>query len=103
MVLEAVCDVEYLGDEFEAVSDVERSRNHSRIVAKSGAEHLPEVTLLGLRRNARRRARSLTVDDHHRRFDHRGNAQSFAHQRQPPSPPTPHPPDTPWTPPDPHV
>src|SRR5258708_14254934 len=78
--LEAVCDIEYLGDELEAISDVQRSRNHSRIVTKSGAEHLPEVTLLGLRRNARRRARSLTVDDYHRRFDHRGHAQSLAHQ-----------------------
>src|SRR5260370_4028040 len=92
--LEAVCDVEYLGDELEAISDVQRSRNHSRIVTKSGAEHLPEVTLLGLRRNARRRARSLTVDDHHRRFDHRGHAQSLAHHDEAPSRTTAHGSDT---------
>src|SRR5882672_5263382 len=46
--LEAIGDIEYFGDELEAIADVQRSGHHSRIVSKSGAEHLPEVALLGL-------------------------------------------------------
>src|ERR1700687_2511413 len=77
--LEAVSNIKYLGNKLEAVSDVERSSDHPRIIAKGGAEHLPEVALLGFGGDTRRRAGSLAVDDHHRGFDHRGHAQSLAH------------------------
>src|SRR5882762_10702623 len=67
--LEPVGKVEDLGDKLEAIADVQRSCDHSRIIAKRRAEHLPEVALLGFGGNARGRARSLTVDNHHRGFD----------------------------------
>src|SRR5258708_6995159 len=77
--LKLVRDVENLWDKFEAVSDVQRSRNHSGIIAKSSAEHLPKVALLGLGRDSCGRARSLAVNDHYWGFDHGGHAQTFAH------------------------
>src|SRR5713226_5913042 len=80
--LEPVSKIEYLRDELEAIADVKRSRNHSRIVAKSGAEHLPQVALLGLGGNASGRARTLAVDDDHRGFDHGGHTESLAHQSE---------------------
>jgi hypothetical protein len=78
--LEAVHDIEHLGDELEAIGNVQRSRDRSGIIPKRCAEHLPEVALLGLGGNTRGRAGSLTVDDHHRGFDHGGHAESLAHQ-----------------------
>src|SRR5882762_3298218 len=78
--LEPVGKVEDLGDKLEAIADVQRRCDYSRIIAKSRPEHLPEVALLGLRGNACGRAGSLAVDNHHRSFDHRGHAQALAHQ-----------------------
>src|SRR5437879_11039944 len=73
--LETVGKVEDFGDHREAIADVQRSSNHSRIIAKSGTQHLPQVALLGFRGNTRGRARSLAVDHHYWSFDHRGHAQ----------------------------
>src|SRR5215469_5026935 len=81
--LKAVGNVEYLGDELEAIADVQRSRNYSGIIPKGGAEHLPEVALFGLGGNARGRTGALTVDDHHRSLDHGGHAQALAHKGEP--------------------
>src|SRR5216683_6040476 len=78
--LEPVGKVEDLGDKLEAIANVQRSCDHSRIIAKSGAEHLPEVALLGFRGNAGGRAGSLAVDNHYRGLDHRGHAQALAHE-----------------------
>src|SRR5712691_9432324 len=78
--LEPVGKVEDLGDKLEAIANVQRSRDDSRIIAKSRAEHLPKVALLGLGGNARGRAGSLAVDNHHRGFNHGGHAQALTHQ-----------------------
>ena len=80
--LEAVGDVEDLGNDLEAVSNVERSADHSRIIAESCAEHLPQIALLGLCGNARRRSCALAVNHHHRSLHHRGHTEPFAHQRE---------------------
>src|SRR5882672_4336849 len=80
--LEAISDIENFGNELEAIADVQRSGHHSRIVAKSGAEHLPQVALLGFGGNAGGRASTLTIDDDHRGFDHGGHAEAFAHQSE---------------------
>src|SRR3984957_18370001 len=78
--LEPVSDIKNLRDDFEAVSNIERCRDRTRIVAKSGAQHLPEVTLLGFGWNSRRRTGTLAVDYHYRRFHHGGQAQALGHQ-----------------------
>ena len=68
--LEAVDDVEYLGDDLEAIADVKRGGDHSGVITKSGPEHLPEVALLGFGGNTRGRAGPLAVDHYHRGFGH---------------------------------
>ena len=45
--LEFVDDVEHFRDELEAVANVQRCRDHSGIIAKRSAQHLPQVTLFG--------------------------------------------------------
>src|SRR5712691_2290055 len=83
--LEPVGEVENLRDELEAIADVQRSSNHSGIVTKCGAQHLPQVALLGLGGNAGGWTGSLAVDDDHRSFDHGGHAKAFAHQGEAPA------------------
>ena len=50
--LESIRDVENLGHEVEAVQNVGRRCDDARKVAEARTEHLPEVTLLRLGRNA---------------------------------------------------
>src|SRR6267378_4210283 len=78
--LKAIGDVENLRYELEAIADVQRSGHHTRVVTKSGAEHLPQVALLGLGGHAGGWAGTLAIDDHHRSFDHGGHAESLAHE-----------------------
>ena len=81
--LEAVDEVEHFGNQLEAVGDVQRRGNRARIISECRAEHLPQVALLGFRRNARRWPRALTINDHDGSFDHRGHPQALAHQCEP--------------------
>ena len=53
--LEAISYIEDLRNQFEAVSDVERRRDDSGVVAEGRTQHLPQITLLSLRGNARGR------------------------------------------------
>src|SRR5882672_1112053 len=73
--LEAISDIENFGDELEAITDVQWSGHHSRIVTKCGAKHLPQVALLGLGGNAGGWACSLAIDNDHRSLDHGGHAE----------------------------
>ena len=57
-------------------------RDDARIVAVAGAQHLPEVALLGLGGDAGGRAGALDVDDDDGSFDHGGHAEAFGHQRE---------------------
>ncbi len=78
--LKPVSDVKDLWHELEAVADVQGCRDHTRIIAKRGTKHLPEVALLRLGGDPSGRAGTLAVDDHDRSFDHSGHAQTLAHE-----------------------
>ena len=51
-----------------------------RIVAVAGAQHLPEVALLGLGGNPGGRTGALHVDHHDRSLHHGRHAEAFGHQ-----------------------
>src|SRR5437667_12311334 len=78
--LEAVGEIENLGNDFEAISNIERGGNDTRIVAEGSAQHLPEIALLCLGRDSRGRASPLTINHYHRWFHHGGHAEAFTHQ-----------------------
>src|SRR5215472_3518791 len=80
--LEAICDVEDFGNDLEAVSDIERRPDDSRIITKRSAEHLPKIALLRFCWHPSRRARALAVDDDDWSLHHRGHAKPLAHQRE---------------------
>src|SRR5580704_15292262 len=77
--LEAIGNVEDFRDELEAVGDVERRGDDSRIVSKRGAEHLPQIALLGLGGNSGGRAGTLAIDNDNRDFRLRRQAKALAH------------------------
>src|SRR5262249_33604385 len=81
--LKAIHNIEHLRNQLEAVSDVQRRSNNTRIIAKSRTQHLPKIALLSLGGNSRGRSRALAIDDHDRSFDHGRHAQALAHQREP--------------------
>ena len=66
----AVRKIENLGNDLEAVSNVERSRDGPRIVSKACAQHLPQVALFGFCRYPRGRSSALAVDHHYGSFHH---------------------------------
>src|SRR5260370_3109443 len=78
--LKTISDVEHLGNDFEAISDIERSRNGARIVAEGGPQHLPKIALLRLGGNPCGRTGPLTVNHNYRSFHHRSQPEAFAHQ-----------------------
>src|SRR5439155_8517658 len=78
--LKAVGEIENLGNDFEAISNIERGGNDTRIIAEGSAQHLPEIALLRLSRDARGRASPLTVNYDDRSFHHGGHAEAFTHQ-----------------------
>ena len=78
--MEAVGKIENLGNDFEAISNIERGGNDTRIIAEGSAQHLPEIALLRLGRDARGRASPLTVNYDDRSFHHGGHAEAFTHQ-----------------------
>ena len=78
--MEAVGKIENLGNDFEAISNIERGGNDTRIVAEGSAQHLPEIALLCLGRDSRGRASPLTINHYHRCFHHGGHAEAFTHQ-----------------------
>src|SRR5438552_3397705 len=80
VALKAVGNVENLGNDFEAISNIERGGNDTRIIAEGSAQHLPEIALLRLGRDARGRASPLTVNYDDRSFHHGGHAEAFTHQ-----------------------
>src|SRR5450631_1875296 len=80
--LKLVHDIEYLRYQREAVADIQRRCYHPGIIPECGAQHLPQIALLGLRRHARRRASALAINHHHRNLRHRRQSKSFAHQRK---------------------
>ncbi len=57
-------------------------RDDPRIVAEAGAQHLPQIALLGLGRDTGGWPGALDVDAHHRRFHHRRSPSAFGHQRK---------------------
>ena len=59
-----------------------RRDDDARVIALAGAEHLPQVALLGLGRHAGGRAGALHVDADHRDFHHRRHAERLGHQRE---------------------
>src|SRR5207245_5480492 len=61
--LEAIRKIVDLGNGLKTIEDVGGRYDDPRIVAVAGAQHLPEVPLLGLGRNSRRRAGALDVND----------------------------------------
>ena len=75
--LEAVGDVEDFRDEGEAVANIKRSGDDPGIIAKGGAQHLPEIALLGLGGNSGGRARTLAVNHHDGNFGLGGEAQGL--------------------------
>ena len=66
----------------EAVADARRRRDDAGIVALPGAEHLPEIALLGLGGYAGCGSGPLHVDADDRNFHHRCRAQRLRHQRE---------------------
>src|SRR6185437_16757286 len=54
--LKAIGNVEDFRNQFEAVTDVQRSRDHAGVITKGRAEHLPKIALLRFGRHAGRRA-----------------------------------------------
>src|SRR5579864_3938607 len=81
--LEAVSYVENLGDQLEAIGDVERSRDNSWVVAEGRTQHLPQVTLLGFGGDTSGWPRTLAINHHHRNLCLRREAESLAHQGKP--------------------
>ena len=61
---------------------VRRRDDDARVVALPGAQHLPQVALLGLGRHARGRAGALDVDADDRDLHHRRRAQRLGHERE---------------------
>ena len=66
----------------EAVADARRRRDDAGIVALPGAEHLPEVALLGLGGYAGGGPGALHVDADHRDLHHRRRAERLRHERE---------------------
>ncbi len=80
--LEPVRQIEHLGNDLEAVHDVDGRGDGARIIAVAGAEHLPEIALLGLGGHAGGWSGALHVDHHHWGLDHGGHAETFGHERE---------------------
>ena len=77
-----VGEVEHLGNRLEGVERIAWCEDEFREVALTGAEHLPQVALLGLRGHPGGRAGTLHVDDDDGHLHHSGCTYSFGHQRE---------------------
>src|SRR5207245_1559593 len=82
--LESISNIKNLRDDPEAVSNIKRRSQHTRVVAERSAQHLPEITLLRFGGNPRGWTGPLTVDDHHWSLHHGGQAQPFTPAAAPP-------------------
>ena len=77
-----VAEVEQLRDRLKQIELARRRDDDARIIALPGAEHLPEIALLGLGRHAGGRAGALHIDADNRRFDHPRHADRLGHERK---------------------
>ena len=69
-------------NDFETIENVGRGGDDPRVVAVPGAQHLPEVALLGFGGNSGRWAGALDVNHDNRRLDHGRHPEAFGHQRK---------------------
>ena len=75
-----VAEVEQLRDRLKQIELARRRDDDARIIALPGAEHLPEIALLGLGGHAGGRAGALHIDADDRRFNHARHADGLRHQ-----------------------
>src|SRR4029453_9054030 len=74
--------VKKLGHSFEAVRDIRRRNNDTRVVSLPCSHNLPEITLLGFGRPAWGGPWALNVDAEDGYLHHSRRSQSLSHQRK---------------------